>query len=273
MGLYRIFGSAAEGLDAEMLLDPFEEQFDLPSAFVELGDGQRRKDEIVGQKNEMLFPFSIEVFYTTEFFGITCQRFGCDQHDGLIAFQAVGTIHRMGVDSSEPRIFLGPHDEKREELSQGVEPFEVQVSAVHDVEGSRFWNQDVKDIDVMERSIGDLDERGDVAAEVHEGMHFDGGLMLAERRPRKEGQAKVDGRGIQGVGGFFEFDAEVFIGVKGACLRNHDLAEVGVHPPVPFFVRLGKGAPRYSSPDAEMIEFLPAGTETGLNIPEALTVC
>jgi len=273
LGLYRIFGSSVEGLDAEMLLDPFEEQFDLPSAFVEFGDGQRRKDEIVGQKNEMFFPFGVEVFYTAEFFWITCQRFGRNQHYGLIALQAVGSIHRMGVDSSEPRVFLGPCDEKGEELSKHVEPFEVQVSAIHDVEGSRFWDQDIKDIDVMERSVGDFDERGNVAADIQERMHFNGGFMLTERRPGKEGKAKVDGRGIQSVGGLLEFDAKVFIGVKGACLRNQDLAEVGVHPPVPFFVRLSKGAPRYSSSDAEMIKLLPAGTETGLNIPEALTVC
>jgi len=103
-------------------------------------------------------------------------------------------------------------------------------------------------------------------------MHFDGGFMLAERCPGKKGKAKVDGGGIQGVGGFFEFEAEVFIGVKGACSRNQDLTEVGVHPPVPLFVRLGKGAARYSASDAEMIEFLPAGTEAGLNIPKALPV-
>ena len=48
LGFYRIFGSAVECLDTEMLFDPFEEQFDLPLAFVEFGDGQRRKDEIVG---------------------------------------------------------------------------------------------------------------------------------------------------------------------------------------------------------------------------------
>ena len=39
LGLYRIVGGAVECLDTEMLLDPFEEQFDLPSALVEFGDG------------------------------------------------------------------------------------------------------------------------------------------------------------------------------------------------------------------------------------------
>ena len=221
----------------------------------------------------MFFPFCVEVFYTAEFFRIACQRFGCNQHDGLIAFQAVGLIHTAGIDSSEPRVFLSPCDEKGEKLSKDVESFEVQVTAVHDIEGARLWNQAVKNIDVMERSIGDFDERGDVATEIHESVHFDGGFMLAERRPGKEGQAKVDSRRIQGIGGFFEFDAEAFIGVKGTRLGNQDLAKVGVYSPVPFFVRLGKGAPRYSSSDAEMIELLPAGTEASLNIPEALSVC
>ena len=73
LGFYRIDGRSVEGLDAEMLLDPFEEQFDLPSALVEIGNGQRRKDKIVSKKNELFFPFGIEVFYTAEFLRITRQ--------------------------------------------------------------------------------------------------------------------------------------------------------------------------------------------------------
>ena len=193
LGLYRIFGSTIKCLDSEMLLDPFEEQFYLPSALVELGDGQCGKGEIVSQKNDLFFLFGVEVFYATEFFGIPFKRVGRDQHDGLIAFQAVGSVHRMRVDSSEPRVFLGPCDEKGEELSKDVEPFEVQVTAIHDVEGTRLGNKDVKDIDVMELSIGDFDERGDAPTKVHEGMHFDSGFMLTERRSGKEGKAQVDG--------------------------------------------------------------------------------
>jgi hypothetical protein len=35
-----VFGRAEERLNAQVLLDPFEEQFHLPAAFVELGDGE-----------------------------------------------------------------------------------------------------------------------------------------------------------------------------------------------------------------------------------------
>jgi len=49
---HRVLVRAEKRLDAQMLLDPFEEQLDLPTAFVELGDGQSRKLEVVGEEPE-----------------------------------------------------------------------------------------------------------------------------------------------------------------------------------------------------------------------------
>jgi hypothetical protein len=39
----RVLGSAEEGLDTQMLLDPLEEQFHLPAAAIKLGDRERRQ--------------------------------------------------------------------------------------------------------------------------------------------------------------------------------------------------------------------------------------
>ena len=61
LGFYCIVGCSVEGLYVKMLLDPFEEQFDLPSALVEFGDCQCGKDEIVGEKNEQLLSLGVEV--------------------------------------------------------------------------------------------------------------------------------------------------------------------------------------------------------------------
>ena len=48
--LHRVLACAKEALDAQMLLDPFEEQLHLLSALVKRGDSQRRQRRIVGQK-------------------------------------------------------------------------------------------------------------------------------------------------------------------------------------------------------------------------------
>ena len=44
-----VLGGAIEALDAQVLLDPLEEQLDLPAALVQLGDGRPRQGESVGE--------------------------------------------------------------------------------------------------------------------------------------------------------------------------------------------------------------------------------
>jgi hypothetical protein len=51
---HRVWRGAVKGFDAQMLLDPFEEEFDLPASVIKLGDGQRWHSEIVGQKDQRL---------------------------------------------------------------------------------------------------------------------------------------------------------------------------------------------------------------------------
>ena len=54
LGFDGVFGAAVEGLDAQVLFDPFEEQFDAPAAALELGDGQGGQCEVVAEKREWL---------------------------------------------------------------------------------------------------------------------------------------------------------------------------------------------------------------------------
>jgi hypothetical protein len=47
--LHRILRNADEALDAQMLLDPFEKQLNLPATAIQLGDRGGREAEVVGQ--------------------------------------------------------------------------------------------------------------------------------------------------------------------------------------------------------------------------------
>jgi len=48
LGFHGILRGPIKSLDAEMLLDPFEEQLDFPPASEELGYGQSRQGKVVG---------------------------------------------------------------------------------------------------------------------------------------------------------------------------------------------------------------------------------
>lgn len=51
---------------------------------------------------------------------------------------------------------------------------EVKVGSIHNIEGSGFWDKLVKDIDIMEFAVGDVNESRDIAAQVKECVEFYG---------------------------------------------------------------------------------------------------
>ncbi len=54
LGLHSFFGCAEKVLYAQVLLDPFEEELDLPAVFVQGCDGGGRQTGVVGQKDQSL---------------------------------------------------------------------------------------------------------------------------------------------------------------------------------------------------------------------------
>jgi hypothetical protein len=60
--LDRVLGRSEERFDAQMLLDPFEEQLGLPALFVKCTNGQRRKRHVVRQKLQRLAGFWFDVY-------------------------------------------------------------------------------------------------------------------------------------------------------------------------------------------------------------------
>ena len=99
--------SAVKGFDAEMLLEPFEEQLDLPAAAIELGDGQGRDGEVVGQKDQGLAGLGIAIADAADWGGIIELGFQPRGHDGLVKAQAGGFVHGPGVTAGAAEVFLG----------------------------------------------------------------------------------------------------------------------------------------------------------------------
>ena len=72
-----------------MLLDPLEEQLDLPAALVELGDREGRQCEVVGQEDEAPVQFGIVEPDAPQPLGVILAGIEAVQADGLIAVQPV----------------------------------------------------------------------------------------------------------------------------------------------------------------------------------------
>ena len=88
MGLDGIFACAIKGLDSQVLLDPFEEEFDVPAGSVQLGDGEGGKSEVVGEEDQGFPGFFVAEPNAPHGFGVVFGAVDACEDDGLIAAQA-----------------------------------------------------------------------------------------------------------------------------------------------------------------------------------------
>ena len=163
LGAHGVGTGAVKGFDSEMLLDPFEEQLDLPAALIQLRDGQRGCSEVVGQKDQSLARFEITITDASQRCGIIVLGQHARRDDRLVEAQSCGFVHRTGVATDEAEVFLGARDEEGGTLMQVVQSGEVQIPAIHDVERTGFPSELVEDVHVVNAARRDNDDRGKVA--------------------------------------------------------------------------------------------------------------
>jgi len=116
-----VLAVAEEFLDAQVLLDPFEEQLDRPPILVQGRDGQRRQGRVVGQKDQR-FPR----LWVLE----------ADSPQMLwVVFRDVKAIHRDGLIAHHAQSLLAAAEYTRRAFLafQGVNP-----GKLHKNEESRF---------------------------------------------------------------------------------------------------------------------------------------
>jgi len=212
----RIFGYSPKRFYAQMLLDPFEKQFDTPPAAVELRDGQSRFGEVVGEKHQCLAGLRVAKADAAQRLGIIAPGIEARQDNRLVETQARAFVHRARVTALETEVVFGPGDEKGRAGVQPVQARKVQIAAIHNVERARLVAEIVEDVHVVNLARRENDHGGKVAAQGQQGMQLDRGLVAAELGPREKRETQIDGGRVQGIGRLFEFDPKRFVGIDSS---------------------------------------------------------
>ena len=267
-----VLRSAVEGFDSQMLFDPFEEEFNVPTAAVKLGDIQRRFGEIVGEKHIQLFGFRIAKTDSAQHLGIVSPRIKAAQDDSLVTAQSRGLVDRTRIAPSAFHVFFGSGDEEGSLRVQSVKTTKVEISPIEDVKRSCFEAELIEDVDVVNFASRDNDYSGKVASQVEQRVQFDSGLVTAKLGPREEREAEIDGGGVQCISVLFQFDAKGFVGVKSQSLLNQHLSKVGEDAPVAFFVGVGQGAASDRMAQTAVVEFGANSVEASGDVAQTLAI-
>lgn len=182
----RIFGSAVEGFDPQMLFDPLEEDFDLPAAFVEFRNGGGRQSEIVGQKDESFVLAGIVEADAPELLRIILFCVEAMQGNDLVALKAGGFVDRLGIEPFALEVLFGPDHEEGRRTMDPVKTGKVRVAPIEDIDGACFDRKIVEDVDLVDFSVSNHDNCGNASPQIEERMQFYCTLPFAKQRPGEE---------------------------------------------------------------------------------------
>ena len=272
LGAHGVGRCAVEAFDPQVLFDPLEKQLDLPAATIEIGDGQCWQSKIVGKEHQVLAGCGIFESDPTQGGVEVLLGVKAREHDGLIADQSGAAIDGMGIAALGFEIGFGTGDKEAFRLVQLIEPIEVDVTSVHDVESAGLGQQEIEDVDVVQFAVADVKERRDVAPQIQQRVQLDGCLGRAKRSPRKDRQTQVDGAGVQSVNRVLEIDTKGFFGIEATSDGDQRLGEVGVDAPVPTFVGIGQSAARDSALDPHVVELGLLCTQARFDVAQALPI-
>ncbi len=173
LGLDGVLAGAEEGFDAEMLLDPLEEEFDLPALLVDLRDGQRGQREVVGEELESLAGYWVAIADAAQRVRVGRSRGKRGQDDRLIRTYPCALVGRMRIPALQQNVLFRPRDEERGAEREAIEPLEIEVAAVHDIVGSGLDLDPVEGMDIVQFSVGNMQKSRDIAVKIEQRVQFD----------------------------------------------------------------------------------------------------
>ena len=267
-----VLAVADETLDAQMLLDPLEEQLDLPTALVQRGNGQCGQGGIVGEEHQRLAGFRVFEPDASQLLGIVLGDVETVQPDALVADDAGAAVGWHRVQSVRIHATLGAGHEECSGLMQRIQACEIQIAAIHDVESACLEGQHVQHIDLVRLAVRDVDESRDIAAQVQQGVQPDRSLGLPKWRPWKQRQTQVDGRGIQRVHRIGQLDAEAVVAVQPARPLDQQCGQIGPDVPIASFVGIGQCRAPDLRAKAHAVQLRLVGQQARLDVAQALAV-
>jgi hypothetical protein len=245
---------AKEVLDHQVLLEPFEEQLDLPALLVNGCNGQCGQVQPIAQEHQIELRLFVEEFDSSQESGIGILGLVGQQLDCLIGAYARAGVEGVAVHDRALQIVLGPDNEAALALNQGVQAGKVYIATVQHHDGAWGQLQTVERLDIVNFACGDGDHHGNGPTQIDHGVCLDCRLGRTKVGPWKQLQTQVDGGRVHRIQGLFQAQSNIVIfvpcnGQIDQALRQ-GLEEFAAAP----FVGIGQGRARDAVAQSDVVE-------------------
>src|SRR3990167_7412227 len=280
--LHGVLGRAQEGLDPQVLLDPFEEQLHLPALLVQGTDRERGQRQFVGQELECLARLGVDEGDATQWFWISLARVDSGEADMVIADQPGACVHGKVLNQPGLHVALGAGHKESPGCVQTVQPGEVHVGLVHHVKRANLdvalLAQEIEHVDIVHQAIADVNETGDRTSQVQQGVQLDSRFGGTKRSPRKKAQAQVDGGRVQRVNRRphqrLQLCTGRVVGVQRSGDTNQVMRQIGKDLPGAYSIGVGQRVARDGlAAKSEVIEMLALRPQIDLDVAQGFASC
>jgi len=188
-----------EPLDLEVLLDAFEEQFDLPAGLVDVRDRAGSELEVIRQKNVCLAGLWVHVTDASQFAGILLSGIEPSESYLVIGSNTGGSVNAASLQDTILRVGLEPGNEAYRLGCQPVIEGKIMIAFVknqkaasRDIHSPCRWS-------IMLFAVGENDESRDEAINLKKSVKLHSSLRLPEPCPGKYRETEFDECRIEDV--------------------------------------------------------------------------
>ena len=121
---------------------------------------------------------------------------------------------------------------------------EIQVPAIEQVVRAGLDVQQVQGVDLVCLAVADVNECGDGAAQVQQGVQLDSRFVRSKRRPGINRKAQVYRRSVEDIDCYVQVDRQRVLGIQGPRHAKQVLREVGVDLQRLGCIGIGQGVAR-----------------------------
>ena len=209
-------GGSVEGLDVKVLLDPLEEEFDLPAFAVQFRDGQRVfNGEVVGQEAIKLSGLKVLIHNKSHRVRVLPGGVVAGKPDRLIGKDAGTFANRPGLKNLVDHVVFGPGDKEGELLLKVlVKLLERDISLVHQVESTGFYRDFIHNLGIVDLTRSEQNKGRDRASKVHQRMHLEGALAMMKLCPGAQLQTELNRAAVERIDHLLKTNPQLFILVK-----------------------------------------------------------
>ena len=241
-------------LDHQVLLEPFEEQFDLPALLVNGSNGQRGQVQPIAQEHQIELRFLVEQFDPSQ-----CSRVGFlgivgQQLDRLIAAYTRAVVEGSAVHGRELQIVFSPYNEAALALNQSMQTGKVHIAPVQHHYGAWGQPQTVERFDVVNFSCGDGEHHRNGPTQVDHGVRLDRCFGRAKVGPWEQLETQIDCGRVHRIQGLFQAQSNIVVFVQCDGQLDQALSQGFEEFAGAPFVGIGQSRSRYAVTQSNVME-------------------